>query len=285
MPRFAVVRWALGEDPDLWLPLRGRVSRSSPCAWCTQRARTYPYGPQKGALCVSCIGSDPGAFVDLPPEALAFLSHHVPSSPARRAPPLAVKTKVQTTLGLFGDAPVAPCVLCQAGANAIDHWLSYCPVAQLTWTVITKLTRPPLIGDRHRPDTWESLLPTYCSICVGWSQNMGDFVLTFSVSKYDPYRRMHWTYGSAHTNRYRLPSWPGFGHYLLKLTSIVLLQHPHESSDSLKHSWILPCFLIRVSALPGLSIKMRPSPHLLRQMRVRSFGSRHIGSKLSLIIC
>ena len=28
VPRFAVLRWALGEDPDLWLPLRGRVSRN-----------------------------------------------------------------------------------------------------------------------------------------------------------------------------------------------------------------------------------------------------------------
>ena len=67
VPRFAVLRWALGEDPDLWLPLRGRVSRGSPCVWCAQNARTYPLGPQKGALCVSCTGQDPGAFVELPP--------------------------------------------------------------------------------------------------------------------------------------------------------------------------------------------------------------------------
>ena len=26
VPRFAVIRWALGEDADLWLPLRGRIS-------------------------------------------------------------------------------------------------------------------------------------------------------------------------------------------------------------------------------------------------------------------
>ena len=32
VPRFAVLRWALGEDPDLWLPLRGRVSRNAQCA-------------------------------------------------------------------------------------------------------------------------------------------------------------------------------------------------------------------------------------------------------------
>ena len=76
VPRFAVLRWALGEDPDLWLPLRRRVSRNSPCAWCAQSARTYPFGPHKGALCVSCIGPDASELVELPPEAQAFLKHH-----------------------------------------------------------------------------------------------------------------------------------------------------------------------------------------------------------------
>ena len=79
VPRFAVLRWALGEDPDLWLPLRGRVSRNSPCAWCAQNARTYPFGPNKGALCVNCMGANPGQFVEFPPEALAFLRQHVPA--------------------------------------------------------------------------------------------------------------------------------------------------------------------------------------------------------------
>ena len=50
VPRFAVLRWALGEDADLWLPLRGRVSRTSPCVWCGRHARNYPAGPSCGAL-------------------------------------------------------------------------------------------------------------------------------------------------------------------------------------------------------------------------------------------
>ena len=138
IPRFAVLRWALGEDPDLWLPLRGRVSRNSPCAWCAQSARTYPFGPHKGVLCVNCIGTDPGEFVDLPPEALAFLRQHAPASPARAAPLLPIKNCARDTKGPLGDVALTPCVLCQSGSNAIDHWLSYCPVVHIAWAALYK---------------------------------------------------------------------------------------------------------------------------------------------------
>ena len=55
VPRFAVLRWALGEDADFWLPLRGKLSRSQPCAWCSNSTRCFPYGPGYGALCPSCF--------------------------------------------------------------------------------------------------------------------------------------------------------------------------------------------------------------------------------------
>ena len=160
VPRFAVLRWALGEDPDLWLPLRGRVSRNSSCAWCAQRARTYPFGPQKGALCVSCIGPDPGAFADLPPEALSFLQHHALPKIAGPAPPLPIKTKAQNTSGPFKDVAVAPCVLCQGGSNMIDHWLSYCPVVQIAWVALHK-SHPPAINWRQTPIKHTGIALTY----------------------------------------------------------------------------------------------------------------------------
>ena len=111
---------ALGEDPDLWLPLRGRISRNSPCAWCIQSARTYTFGLHKGALCVNCIGPDPGEHVELPPEALAFLRQHAPTSPVRTAPSLSIQNCARDTKGPLGDFALTPCVLCQGGSNAID---------------------------------------------------------------------------------------------------------------------------------------------------------------------
>ena len=55
VPRYAVLRWALGEDADHWLPLRGKISRSQPCIWRKGRTRCFPRGPGYGALCPPCI--------------------------------------------------------------------------------------------------------------------------------------------------------------------------------------------------------------------------------------
>ena len=48
VPRYAVLRWALGEDADFWLPLRGKLSRSQPCVWCNNLTRCFPCGPGHG---------------------------------------------------------------------------------------------------------------------------------------------------------------------------------------------------------------------------------------------
>ena len=55
VPRYAVLRWALGEDADFWLPLRGKLSRSQLCVWCSNSTRCFPYGPGYGALCPTCF--------------------------------------------------------------------------------------------------------------------------------------------------------------------------------------------------------------------------------------
>ena len=55
VPRYAVLRWALGEDADFWLPLRGKLSRSQLCVWCHNHTRCFPYGPGYGALCPTCF--------------------------------------------------------------------------------------------------------------------------------------------------------------------------------------------------------------------------------------
>ena len=74
VPRFAVLWWALGEDADLWLPLRGRVSRTSSCVWCGRDARNYPAGPIRGALCHTCAGQHPGLPSPLPDGLVNFVN-------------------------------------------------------------------------------------------------------------------------------------------------------------------------------------------------------------------
>ena len=45
---------------------------------------------------------------------------------------------------LVGICRWLPCVLCHGGANAIDHWLSYCPVVYGAWLLLWKGNSPPL---------------------------------------------------------------------------------------------------------------------------------------------
>ena len=153
VPRFAVLRWALGEDADLWLPLRGRVSRTSPCVWCGCNARNYPAGPAKGSLCYTCTGPCPTQAFSLPADVQSFLHANGVGStegadPLKHLfPPIA--DKLHSSSGPLAHAAPIPCVLCQQGANAIDHWLSYCPVVYAAWALLWKST-PPLLD-------WQSI--------------------------------------------------------------------------------------------------------------------------------
>ena len=138
VPRYAVLRWALGEDADFWLPLRGKLSRSQPCLWCRSNTRCFPHGPGYGALCPSCfLPATPRDVTlrDLSDESCAFLQFHKIAVPSlRRLPP--AFSRLVTSEGCCATASYVPCVLCQQGANSIDHWLSFCQVAHLTWTAL-----------------------------------------------------------------------------------------------------------------------------------------------------
>ena len=69
------------------------------------------------------------------------------ASPNIISPPFAAKL-LSSTGPAAQFAPI-PCVLCQGGANAIDHWLSYCPVIHGAWLLLWKGNAPPL--DWQRP--------------------------------------------------------------------------------------------------------------------------------------
>ena len=151
VPRY-VLRWALGEDADFWLPLRGRLSRSQPCLWCQNNTRCFPQGPGYGAICPSCF--QPAAtrditLHDLHDESYAFLQFHKITMPSlTRLPP--VFSRLATSVGRRAPESYVPCVLCQRGVNSIDHWLSFCQVAHLTWIALW-ISPAPAIDWRKVP--------------------------------------------------------------------------------------------------------------------------------------
>ena len=64
------------------------------------------------------------------------------AGPGSIFPPMAVK--LVSSPGPAAQTAPIPCVLCQGGANAIDHWLSYCPVIYGAWLLLWKGVSPPL---------------------------------------------------------------------------------------------------------------------------------------------
>ena len=146
VPRYAVLRWALGEDADFWLPLRGKLSRSQPCVWCSNSTRCFPYGPGYGALCPTCFL--PATPIDLTLNNLSdenknFLHFHQIIVPEPKQLPPAF-SRLLSSVGCRALGSYVPCVLCQGGFNSIDHWLSFCPVVHLTWLALWVAPAPEI---------------------------------------------------------------------------------------------------------------------------------------------
>ena len=146
VPRYAVLRWALGEDADFWLPLRGKLSRSQPCVWCSNSTRCFPYGPGYGALCPTCFL--PATPIDLTLHNLSdenknFLHFHQIIVPEPKQLPPAF-SRLLSSVGCRAIGSYVPCVLCQGGFNSIDHWLSFCPVVHLTWLALWVAPAPEI---------------------------------------------------------------------------------------------------------------------------------------------
>ena len=112
VPRFAVPRWALGEDADLWLALRGRISRTSQCVWCGRNARNYPAGPTRGALCYTCTGQHPSLPSPLSEDVQNLLKIHGivrsddMASPSTLLTPIA--TKLYSSAGPLAHSAPSP---------------------------------------------------------------------------------------------------------------------------------------------------------------------------------
>ena len=69
--RFAVLRWALNQDDDVWLSLRGSRHKQ-PCQRCGQSTDIYPMGFWHFPICESCISSQMITPTSLHPDARAL---------------------------------------------------------------------------------------------------------------------------------------------------------------------------------------------------------------------
>lgn len=130
IPRYSILRWALTEDSDVWLPVRGILSREAPCVICLQPARRFPLGSQCGAICDTCIPNH----IDFTPIMMTeaektgytrLFGRNIPEFPSLLSH---IVDRIQNVAREVPESHMIPCVLCQAGYNSIDHWVRFCPV-------------------------------------------------------------------------------------------------------------------------------------------------------------
>ena len=99
-----------------------------------------------GAQCPSCFLPATARDLtlhDLPEDCVAFVRFHKLAMPSLSRLPPAV-SRLPTSEGCRARDSYAPCVLCQQGANSIDHWLSFCQVAHLTWIALWVSAAPEI---------------------------------------------------------------------------------------------------------------------------------------------
>ena len=140
VPRYTILRWAIGEDNDYWFQFRGTdISRKNPCCGCGATGKSYPISPKAGCFCNNCF-----------PPTREVSTYYVTWQDREAFEQLYHTTLPEDHQGMHEATQVAeqiynpehqevtPCVLCGRGHNGIDHWLKFCPIPSMTFNSLLK---------------------------------------------------------------------------------------------------------------------------------------------------
>ena len=119
----------------------------------------FRHGPDYGALCLLPATSR-DALRDLSDENSLPTVHAIDMPPLRQF--LQALSRLVTSEGCC--ATTVPCVLCQQGANCIDHWLSFCQLVHLTWSKVPSSSTGVAVDSGSLPVCAFALSQTMCSI-------------------------------------------------------------------------------------------------------------------------
>ena len=142
VPRYTILRWAIGEDNDYWFQFRGTdTSRRSPCCKCGALGKNYPINPQAGCFCNNCMppSSEGSTYYLSPQDKEEFEIQYNKKLPESTH---IMQTAFHIAEGFVnvGHQEARPCVLCGKGHNGIDHWLKFCPIPSMTFNSLLKQT-------------------------------------------------------------------------------------------------------------------------------------------------
>ena len=140
VPRYTILRWAIGEDNDYWFQFRGtNISRKNPCCGCGATGKNYPISPKAGCFCNNCFPPTREAstyYVTLQDKEAFEQLYHTTLPEDHQV--MHEATQVAAQIHNPEHQEVAPCVLCGRGHNGIDHWLKFCPIPSMTFNSLLK---------------------------------------------------------------------------------------------------------------------------------------------------
>ena len=140
--RFALLRWALGEDDDVGLTIRIQYGRTMPCCLCGTPSRSFPVGLQFEPFCEACIADQCITCFSLSSLAatnFSPLQHgyaHAASLPWAPATLDGVPRLGGSSQEAEFFGTLAPCVACQRGDNSVGHWSRWCVVPVVTASIL-----------------------------------------------------------------------------------------------------------------------------------------------------
>ena len=118
--RYTLLRWAVDQDDDVWLSMRGTRHRQK-CVHCGLLNSAFPFGYYSPPLCERCIQTKQLSLWSIAPWSRPLLQAYTSEQPIDR-----IKEWQQS----WDIAPTsdAVCRACGCGDNTIGHWTRWCPV-------------------------------------------------------------------------------------------------------------------------------------------------------------
>ena len=148
--RFAVLRWALNQDDDVWMSLRG-TRHHQPCQLCGRPTDIYPRGFWHSPICESCINRQmitPATLYEAPsvlhdlyipdhrtqfnisqPSAHIVEGHlNTVADTDPQSTPIDSVIRTALRAHIQGSLPTDDCVCraCGTGDNTVGHWSGWC---------------------------------------------------------------------------------------------------------------------------------------------------------------
>ena len=142
--RFTLLRWAVNQDDDIWLTLRG-TRHNHLCGSCLQPGDTFPGGFYNTAICEHCLFTQGITPMQHCPFGVQL---QVALSASYCTPPSVSESTAETPESLMAPfrsifpANGTVCAACGCGDNTIGHWTRWCIVPLLVARILAQPCHP-----------------------------------------------------------------------------------------------------------------------------------------------